>query len=438
MEKAKRPKITRILIIIGATLAVVLLVCRLTLPYIVKNIAERELNKQLGVNATIGSVSLSLFGGSATLREVAINNPSDLTPEPFFSAQKVFVDIALASLLSKEIRIELVEIQRLVLRVQRSKEGRLSFIPIPGPLKSTSPTPLEKPAEAQTEKSILLDLLKVEDAQISFEDYAVSEPPLLTELKGINVFLKSFRYPDTSSRTESEINIKGQLVATKTSPITIHSAFQLGKTPPLTIVSDSQEKLEDVYLPHFNPYVRSYGFIFTSGAGAITYTGKTAEGQIDGLANVRFDKVRLEETGLKVGPVVFGIPIQYLPRLFQDPKGTLELSLKVSGSVSDPQVSWSNLSEQLLAKALGAAFRAGLIPLRKPYNLITEGVTQSGKDGGELLHKLKDMLAPQTSTEEEKGEVKEGKQKGKLEELFKSKLMDQLKGLKKKEAEKTE
>lgn len=121
MEKAKRPKITRILIIIGATLAVVLLVCRLTLPYIVKNIAERELNKQLGVNATIGSVSLSLFGGSATLREVAINNPSDLTPEPFFSAQKVFVDIALASLLSKEIRIELVEIQRLVLRVQRSK-----------------------------------------------------------------------------------------------------------------------------------------------------------------------------------------------------------------------------------------------------------------------------------------------------------------------------
>ena len=59
MEKTKYPKITRILIIIGATLVVVLLVFRVILPFIVKNVVERKLTEQLGAKTTIGDVSLS-------------------------------------------------------------------------------------------------------------------------------------------------------------------------------------------------------------------------------------------------------------------------------------------------------------------------------------------------------------------------------------------
>ncbi|MEM4363674.1 MAG: hypothetical protein QXS90_00180, partial [Candidatus Diapherotrites archaeon] len=110
----------------------------------------------------------------------------------------------------------------------------------------------------------------------------------------------SFRYPDTSSETRSEIAINGQLVATQSSPFAIHSTFQLGNNPPATITSDSQEKFSDIYVPHFNPYVRRYGYIFKSGTLTTAYTGKTAQGQIDGLANVRFEKVQFEKTDLKL------------------------------------------------------------------------------------------------------------------------------------------
>ena len=61
MSKNELPRITRILIIISAALAVILLACRLTLPYIAKNIIEGKLNKRLGVQATIGNLNLSLL-----------------------------------------------------------------------------------------------------------------------------------------------------------------------------------------------------------------------------------------------------------------------------------------------------------------------------------------------------------------------------------------
>lgn len=431
MEKTKYPKITRILIIIGATLVVVLLVFRVILPFIVKNVVERKLTEQLGAKTTIGDVSLSLLRGSATIREIIIDNPSGFAPKPFLSVQKVFVNIALTSLLSTEMRIERVDIHRLVLSIQRTKEGLFNFRHILKHLKSTSPPSSEKPVpvKAQPAKGIFLNLFKAEEVQISFEDYAFSESPILTELKDLAILLKSFRYPDTSSGTEGEINIKGELAATKTSPMIINSTFQLGENPPITLTSDSQEKVEDIYVPHFNPYVRRYGYIFTSGIAAVTYAGKTANGQIAGLANARFEKVQFEKSELKRSTLILGIPLHVLPRLFQDPHGTLELDLEVSGDVSNPQVSWSKLSEQLLTKTLGNAFRTGSIMLRKPFDLIIGGITQSKKDES-LLRKFKEMLNSQSPTEE-KEEVQKGEQKDKLKDFFKTKLMDQLNRLKK-------
>lgn len=433
MKKTRRPKTTRILIIVGATLVVILLICRLTLPSIIKNILERKLDKQLGVKTTIGDVSLGLMRGSMTIREITLDNPPGFAPKPFLSVQNVFINVGLTSLLSKERHIELVDIQGLELLIQRTNEGRVNLRTILKNAESASPPSsspsTQKPVKTHLDRGIFLNLFKAEDIQISFEDYAISKSPLLTELKDTAILLKSFRYPDTSSGTESEITIKGQLIATKTSPFMIHSAFQIGKNPPTTIISDSQEKFEDIYVSHFNPYVRRSGYIFTSGVVAITYTGKTAEGQIDGLANVRFEKVQFEKTGLRLRSLILGIPLQSLHQLFQDPTGTLELTLEVSGDINNPQVSWSKLSEQLLIKTLGNAFKTGSILLRKPFDVIIEGFTQSRKEGS-ILNKLKDMLNPQTQSEEEKAKVQEGKQKEKVKDFFKTKLMDQLNKLK--------
>lgn len=436
MEKTRRSKTTRILIIASATLVVILLICRLTLPSIIKNILEQKLDKQMGVKTTIDDVSLSLLRGSVTLREITLDNPPGFAPKPFLSVQNVFINAALTSLLSKEIQIELVDIRGLELLIQRTEEGRVNLQTILKNMKSTSPPspypPAEKPAKTQPDKGVFLNLFQAEDVHISFEDFAISKSLLLTELKDMAILLKSFRYPDTTPGTDSEITINGQLIATKTSPFTIHSTFQLGNNPPVTTSSDLQEKFEDIYVPHFNPYVRRYGYLFKSGVLTTTYTGKTAQGQIDGLANVRFENVQFEKTDSKLSSLIFGIPLQALPQLFQDPKGTLELTLEVSGDINNPRVSWSKLSEQLLIKALGNAFKTGSITLQKPFDVIIGGFTQK-EEGVSAFQKLKDMLNPQAPKEEEKAEVQEDKQKGedKVRDFFKTKLMDRLNKLKK-------
>lgn len=77
--------------------------------------------------------------------------------------------------------------------------------------------------------------------------------------------------------------------------------------------------------------------------------------------------------------------------------------------MNNPQISWSKLSEQLLVKTLGNAFRTGSIQLKKPFDLIIGGFTQNGKDGS-VLQKIRDMFNPQTSAGEEKEEVQEERQ----------------------------
>lgn len=437
MEKVIHSKTARILVTVGIALVVILLILRISLPSIIKNIVERKLNEKLGANTTIGGVDLSLLRGSVTMRKIRIDNPSGFDSKPFLSMQNIFVNVALTSLLSNEIRIERVDIKHLVLGIHRTKEGHINLKPILAQVKTPpSPSPekppsSEKSVEAQSRKGIFLELFKAEDVQISFEDYAISEPPLITEMKDLTLSLKSFRYPDTSAGTESEINITGQLVATKTSPVMIHSTFQLGKTPPVTIVSDSREKYDDIYLPHFNPYVRRYGYIFTSGLLTMTYHGKTDNGLIDGLANLRFNQVQFKQTELRLSSLVLGIPLHAFPQLFQDTSKSLELDLEVSGDIRNPQISWSNLSKQLLIKTLGNAFRAGSIPIRKPFELIFEGVTKGGKEGS-IFTKFKDLLNPQTPAEEKKKEVKEDEQKMKLKDFFGKEITDQLNKLKKK------
>ncbi|HHT9136140.1 MAG TPA: AsmA family protein [Candidatus Wunengus sp. YC60] len=432
MSKNERPRITRILLIISAALAVILLACRLTLPYIAKNIIEGKLNKRLGVQATIGNLNLSLLKGSVTLREITINNPSGFDSDPCLSIQKVYVDVSLFSLLSKKIQIELIDIQHFILRIQRNKDGRFNFKSILEHVKSTSTHSSREPTGVQFKKGLFLGLFKAEDVQISFTDHVVSEPPLLTELKDISISLKSFCYPGNSLETNSEILVSGQLMATKTCPLLIHSTFHLGKNPPRTITSNTQETLEDVYLLHFNPYVSRYGYIFKSGVASLTYNGKTANGKIDGLASLRFSNVRFDNADLRLSSLIFGVPLQSLPQLFQYPKGSLELTLEVRGNITNPRISWNKLSEQLLIKALGNTFKSGIILLRKPFDLIIESVTRKEKDGA-IFHKLKDVLNPQTSPKEAKKEFQKTKQLEILKDFFNTKLMNRSKKPKKKE-----
>lgn len=419
MIKIKQLKKTHIFIAVGVIIVVILFVLRLILPFIIKGIVERKLSKQMGVRASIGDVSLNLLGSSLFMRNITVENPPDYELRPFLSMQQIFMDVELASLFSNEIRFKLVDVKHFELHIQRLPEGRINLMKILKSAKSGSSPPTEKPAvtkkagEKQSTKGIFLHCFKAEDVQIIFEDHAVSESPLLTELKDIAISLNSFRFPDTSAGTKSNITINGRLVATKDSLISINSAFQLGDKLPITIISDSQIKFEDIYVPHFNAYFKRYGYIFTSGMTTLTYSGNTNNGAIDGLANIRFKDVHFEKTNMKLSTVLLGIPLQSVPQLFRDPNAVLELSLEVRGDINNLRISWSSLSEQLLLKTLGNTFRTGTTLIRKPFDLIVDTITQPGKEGS-LFNKLKEVFNPQIPAEKEKEKIHEDKQKGGL------------------------
>lgn len=433
MTTTGKSKIPLILIIVGTTFLVAFMVLRIILPVLIKNIAERKLQEQLGVKTTIGDVSLSLLKGDLSFHQITLDNAHGTTPHPLLTLRNVSIDVALGSLLSNEIEVELIDIDHLELLVQRNKDGMYNYTPIlerikaPSPSVQTpfpSPTPGEKPAKVTLSKGILVTLFKANAVHIIFEDYAVSPSPLQTELKDISLVLKSLRYPDTTPDTRSEITMEGQMVATKTSPFHIHSFFQMGMNPPNTIISDSSQNIDEIYTAHFNPYIKKYGYIFSTGSVSLNYTGTTKQGQIDGLAHVRFDKVQIQDTGSKLSALILGIPLRALPQLFQYPDGTLELALEIHGDVNNPRVSWGKLSEQLLTKSLGNVFQSGSALLKKPFDLL-EDITK-GTMEETVINKLKDILIPQQrQPDENKAEgIQKDTEIDKLKDFLRSKLKD--------------
>ncbi len=201
------------LIVLGAVIVLItaaaLIVPRMVNPNQYKGRISKLVKEKTGRDLTIeGDISISVFPWlGAKIGAVKLGNAPGFEGDTFAGVREVQVKVKLLPLLSKKVEADVVQVQGLVLNLERSADGKTNWDDLIVPSAAPSEEQPVKPEETQTNPSPLAALavggLDIQDARITWTD----------QRSGTHITLKN-------------LNIKTSKVTLK-EPVSVNLGFDL-------------------------------------------------------------------------------------------------------------------------------------------------------------------------------------------------------------------
>ena len=89
----------------------------------IKGAVEKVATSTLGVEVTIDDLDLSILGGSVSFDDLVIDNPEGYQHDNFLEMGKVYIDVAIGSLLSDKVRINTLQLDGITLVLEQKGLG---------------------------------------------------------------------------------------------------------------------------------------------------------------------------------------------------------------------------------------------------------------------------------------------------------------------------
>lgn len=161
---------------------------------LVKAGIEQAGTQATGQNTTLSSAHLGFTGGSLSLDQLRIANPTGFTSPSILSLGEGEVQVSLMSLMDDTIEIPVIQLDRININLIRNKEGQQNLKIILDHLQAlssgSSNQPQTKPQEpAQPGKQFIIKKLAITNVHISLQGYgsehtSVKLPPIVLEKIG--------------------------------------------------------------------------------------------------------------------------------------------------------------------------------------------------------------------------------------------------------------
>jgi len=124
-------RIVRILAVAAVGLAVLGVCLNITLKRMlmiepIKNLLAKKMERELGRKLTVGSLSVTLFGG-VSARYVRIHDRAEFGPEPLFKARLIRAKVKIVPLLRGELVIGGIDVLEPVVTIQWNKAGEVNI-----------------------------------------------------------------------------------------------------------------------------------------------------------------------------------------------------------------------------------------------------------------------------------------------------------------------
>lgn len=163
----------------------VLLIGRLMLPGIIRGQVEQQGTAYLGTPVTLDGVSLSILGGSATLKGLKIKSPAGFANPEFYAFKEAGANISLASLRTDTVVVEELFLSGSRLNLEVNKEGKKNVKVLVDNLVARLKESQEQATKKEKEKgpkeekpagpakSLRIDRIRVSDIRVDFlDDYS--------------------------------------------------------------------------------------------------------------------------------------------------------------------------------------------------------------------------------------------------------------------------
>lgn len=220
-RRLNRPQV--LLVMAGALVALYLLATLLVLPWYLRRTLIERVEAQTGGTATLGSVALHPLFLTATLRDFSL---SAETSGPIVAFERLYVNPSLVSLLRDAFKLEVIELERPVLLLERHADGTWGFMDLLPQVTPEAPDEGEPPALHIAEFHLI-------EGRIDIEDESLREP-LRRSLQPITVRVGDLRTQGNlpgQVRIEAISEVGERLVVeaeVALDPITVVGALHLG------------------------------------------------------------------------------------------------------------------------------------------------------------------------------------------------------------------
>ncbi len=353
--------------------------------------------------AGAGRVARTRLGNITMLAPTVPSKPAAASKEPaqpaalFRAAEAVVEGLALKPPLQLGMGVLQVEGGAVLLR--RDEKGRWYVL---DRLRATADKPDMSAARGEPAASVTgtddnltvrIDLVRLKDGQVRFEDEAVS-PPFRTTLRIPEAHVTDLNSGNPEQR--SELGFEGQLG--KYAGVKLRTQFQPFRE---RLSLHGTAEVDNLEMPPLAPYtIQQVGYTFTSGELDAEVDLAIDQGDIDGEARLVFTQLEIAAdpslqpaTPPKPPPSADGqetkmergsrgkptIPIETALSLLRDKDNSIRLNIPISGNVDDPQFSVQDAINKALAKASRKSALTYVKYAIQPYGAILVGAEIAGR-----------------------------------------------------------
>ncbi len=257
---------------------------------------EAQLSRSLNRNVQVGNLSLSLFSGGISARDISIADDPAFSRTPFLSAKSVDVSVKLMPLLfSHSVRLTALTLKEPELVLLRSSSGKWNFSNLGDGPKTTTSGP--KPDTSSAPPELTIQVLRIVNGRVSIGSWLTRDKPSVYEAVNVTAHNVSFesQIPFTfAAKTPGGGEVKVE-----------------GTAGPISRVDTAETPLSaEITLQHLD--LATTGFIDPSSGvggvldfrGTVKSDGKRARTE----GTMTADKLRLTRSG---GPAKAPVTVEY-------------------------------------------------------------------------------------------------------------------------------
>jgi uncharacterized protein involved in outer membrane biogenesis len=367
----------RIAFVVGSIILVVLLAAAVAFHFAVAKLKQR-------VVAALGPGSelerLNVGWSSIELVRIRVPGPKDWPSKRTLEAERIKLVPSLRSLLSNDLKLASVEIEKPYISVYRAP-GKIAVVP-------TLLHPGDKgAAEKASDRTVTIDRITLHEGVMEIYDATVAKKPVKTRLEAIEATVKDVVAPVLDDKTEFEVDavVKG---ARRDGKVKLSGwVAQHGRDASSHIV------LDKVDLVSLQPYLARKGDVQVErGTFDLNLTSEVRNNQLDGKGKVVLRDLQLAQSGGFAGTFM-GVPRNAVLNALKDNNGVIDLDFTLKGDVSHPNFSLNEALSTRIAAGLAGQLGVSVKGLVEGVGGLGEkGVEGVGKAAGGIGGAIRDMF----------------------------------------------
>jgi len=199
---AKKSKAANIIIAAVVIVFLLIVIGLVSIDGILRSAIQNSIRQQLGVNATVGKVSLKIFSGTVEVTNLKINNPKGYQFENVFEARTIFVKTSIGNLLSDPVEIQQIIVDGVLMTFeQKGLTSNVNDILKNMPKTEPSPDEPNKPG-----KKVHISTLDINDVSLT-----IKLIPLPGKTDAMTLNIASLHFTDIGSSKTNLAQVVGKV-----------------------------------------------------------------------------------------------------------------------------------------------------------------------------------------------------------------------------------